>query len=118
MPGRGSPPGQTMRHWKPSEDALLLALTPAKTSEVLPRWPTIAANFNRETTEAPRPVKALRNRFLRLHKGASIRKAGHGKNVCRVCFQIKIGHVCPGPAPPPRVDPPTTSDCDENATDS
>lgn len=104
MPGRGSPPGQTMRHWKPSEDVLLLALTPDKSDSTAPRWPTIAANFNRETTEPPRPVKALRNRFLRLHKGALIRNAGKGKNRCNVCYQIKIGHVCPGPPPPPRID--------------
>lgn len=103
MVGKGSPPGQTMRHWRPSEDALLLSLAPAKGSGVLPRWPTIADAFNSRTVEPHRPAKALRNRFLRLHKGEEVRRTGGAKNVCKVCFKFKLGHVCPGPPAAPRV---------------
>lgn len=114
MPGRGSPPGQTMRHWRPSEDQLLLRLAPAKDSGVMPRWPTIGAEFNRLTVEAPRPAKAVRNRFLRLNSGARIRNAGKAKNVCKICFQLKLGHVCPGAPPPPRVVATASDDDDAN----
>lgn len=75
---------EKMAAWLPEEDKAILRLVEAHG----PQWSQIAHELE------GRSVAAVRNRYLRMQKGARRRAEGSAKNRCHACGQMKLGHVC------------------------
>ena len=53
-----------------------------------PNWKSIVKQLPGRTTSS------VRNRWLRIEKGRKLREEGKGKNRCRACGEIMLGHIC------------------------
>jgi len=83
------PAGPGMRHehmsaWSPAEDRVILRM-----------FQTEGRKWGRIAQALPgRSSASVRNRFLRIEKGQSLRDQGLSKNRCAACGQHKLGHIC------------------------
>ena len=88
---------EIMSAWTPAEDKMILQLYRQEGR----KWAKIASCLENRTSAS------VRNRFLRIEKGARLRAQGVSKNRCAACGQQKLGHVCPvklSAVPEPRVE--------------
>ena len=73
-----------MQAWSPQEDHVILQM-----------YQTEGRKWGRIASALPgRSSASVRNRFLRIEKGQTLREQGLSKNRCAACGQQKLGHVC------------------------
>ena len=73
-----------MQAWSPQEDRVILQM-----------YQTEGRKWGRIASALPgRSSASVRNRFLRIKKGQTLRELGLSKNRCAACGQQKLGHVC------------------------
>ena len=78
---------EDMRPWTPEEDNALMGLV-GKNSK---NWGFVVEQMG----GTPRRTKAMaRNRYMRIVNGQRMKREGKGKNRCRNCGEVKLGHVC------------------------
>jgi hypothetical protein len=73
-----------MSAWSPAEDRVILRMFQTEGR----KWGRIAQALPGRTSAS------VRNRFLRIEKGQSLRDQGLSKNRCAACGQHKLGHIC------------------------
>jgi hypothetical protein len=78
---------EDMRLWTPEEDNALMGLVGQNGKN----WGFVAERIG----GMQRRTKAMaRNRYMRIVNGQRMKRAGKGKNRCRNCGELKLGHVC------------------------
>ena len=90
--------------WTEAEDRMLVALA-AEHRDPLGRamWSVISEKLNEAGFE--RTPQMARCRHLRIRRGNAQKASGKAKNYCKLCGQLRSGHLCTGTrarAPPDR----------------
>ena len=90
--------------WSPAEDRLLLALVvEQRNPSDQPAWKAISQKLNEAGFD--RTPQMARCRHLRIRRGNAQKASGKAKNYCKLCGQLRSGHLCTAtraPAPPDR----------------
>ena len=90
--------------WTLAEDRMLLALAERERDALdRPAWKAISQKLNEAGFE--RTPQMARCRHLRIRRGNAQKASGKAKNYCKLCGQLRSGHLCTGTrarAPPDR----------------
>ena len=92
------PAQDNAKQWQPGEDALFEQLVnDPQMRDVRGNhsWKKIAQKMR--DAEFDRSEGSIRNHYQRREEMRARAANGEAKNLCGVCGQVKMGHVCPGP---------------------